>query len=275
MNESIKESTKLVWGTTPAGWTYAEGHPKGTKEFFQAVLKKRFTEECDWMSDVVQFERFNGKKVLEIGCGAGYDAYQFCKNGAQYTGIDITPDNPIIAKKHLSLFGFDAKFLEMDVETLSLDEKFDYVYSFGVLHHTPDLKKALKNIHHVLKKDGEAQLIVYYRWSIFYIIRVVLFNWILKMKFLSMSLEDLRSQIEYTVTNAKPLVNVYSQAEFSRFCQDAGFKIIKADIRKLVREDLPAIPLVKKLYPRIPDSWLNILAKKYGWYLSLRMTKSF
>ena len=78
---------------------------------FESVLKRRFSEECEWMDEIVHFERFKGKKVLEIGCGAGYDAYQFCRNGAVYIqGIDLTPDNPVIAKKHLSYFNYEAKF---------------------------------------------------------------------------------------------------------------------------------------------------------------------
>ena len=56
----------------------------------------------------------------------------------------------------------------MDAEELTFKEQFDYVFSFGVLHHTPNIAKALKNIHTVLKDNGEAQIIVYYKHSIFY-----------------------------------------------------------------------------------------------------------
>lgn len=272
--QSIKEATKLVWGTNPAGWSYGSGYQKGTKEFFESVLEKRFTEECDWMFDIVQFDRFKGKKVLEIGCGAGYDAYQFCKHGAYYTGIDITPDNPLITQKHLSFFDYKATVLEMDIEELSLTEKFDYVFSFGVLHHTPNIKKALRNIYNVLNNKGEAQVIVYYKHSIFYMLHVVLSIWIMRMKFLKIPLKDQRSKIEFTLSEAKPLVNVYSIKELHALCHEAGFKIIKTDIRKLVREDLPNFPLIKKLYRFIPNSWLGYLSKKWGWYLSVRMIKA-
>lgn len=272
--ESIKKATKSVWGASPAGWTYADGHQKGTQQFFEAVLQKRFTLECDWMYDIVQFERFKGKKVLEIGSGAGYDAYQFCKQGATYTGIDITPDNPIIARKHLAYFGYDAQFLEMDVEELSLSEKYDYVFSFGVLHHTPNMQKALKNIYNVLEDKGEAQIIVYYKYSIFYMFTSVLFNWVARLKFLKTSLKDHRSGIEFTTSSAKPLVNVYGKREFHSLCKAAGFKILKTDIRKLVHEDLPSIPLIRRLYRFIPQSWLNIASKRFGWYLSVRMVKN-
>ena len=153
--EAIKQATKNVWGTNPAGWTFGNGYAKGTREFFFSVLEKRFTLECEWMNEIVRFDRFKRKKVLEIGCGAGYDAYQFCKEGAVYTGIDITPDNPIIAQKHLNSCRLSGKFFEMDVEKLKLHEHYDYIFSFGVLHHTPNINKALKRIYEHLKNDGE------------------------------------------------------------------------------------------------------------------------
>lgn len=273
-NQKIKDATKIVWGTNPAGWSYGNGYVKGTKEFFESVLHRRFTEECEWMDEIVHFNRFKDKKVLEIGSGAGYDAYQFCRNGAIYTGIDLTPDNPIIAKKHLDYFGYKATFLEMDVEALSLSDAYDFVFSFGVLHHTPNIMAALKNIHTVLKDGGEAQIIVYHKNSIFYILKLILYDWILKLQFLKKSLKDRRSEMEVTHSKAKALVNVYSAKELHKLCKQAGFRVIKTDVRKLVRDDLPGLPLIKKLYRFIPDAWLYALSKKFGAYLSVRMVKA-
>lgn len=272
-NKTIKKATMAVWGATPAGWTYGNNYPKGSKEFFESVLAKRFSYECDWLDEIVDFKRFKGKKVLEIGCGAGYDAYQFCKHGAHYTGIDITPDNPIITKKHLSYYGYEPKTIEMDAEALSFNETFDYVYSFGVLHHTPNIKEALKRINTVVRPGGEIQIIVYNKYSIFYILNIVLFEWILTLQFLKMSLKKRRSKIESTTSNEEPLVNVYSKKEIQHLINQAGFSILKTDIRKLVREDLPGIPFIMKLYNYIPDSWLKKLGKRYGWYISVRAIK--
>ncbi len=272
--EAIKQATKNVWGTNPAGWTFGNGYAKGTSEFFFSVLEKRSTQECEWMNEIVHFERFRGKKVLEIGCGAGYDAYQFCKAGAEYTGIDITPDNPIIAKKHLDYCGLEGKFFEMDVEKLSLPEQYDYIFSFGVLHHTPNMSKALENMHAYVKDSGEVQIIVYYKYSIFYLLHLMVFDWLLSGKFLKMSLKDRLSQIEFTTSSCKALVNVYGKNELKKICSKAGFKVIKTDIRKLNREDLPHIPGVSRLYRFIPNSWLYFLSKRFGWYLSMRMVKA-
>lgn len=274
-DESIKNATKNVWGSNPAGSTFANGHIKGTPEFFFSVLEKRFTEECEWMDGIVgSFKRFNKKKVLEIGCGAGYDAYQFCKAGADYTGIDITPDNPILAKKHLEACKYSGKFFEMDAENFQLPEKYDYIFSFGVLHHTPNITKALNRIYEHLKDDGEVQAIVYYKYSIFYILHLMIFDWFLRGKFLKMTLEKRLSQIEFTESEDQPLVRVYGRRQFKRICESAGFKIIKTDIRKLTRHDLPSIPLLSRFYRFIPNSWLYIISKKFGWYLSLRMVKN-
>lgn len=273
LNQEVKERSKATWGASPAGTAFAQGHEKGTKEFFEAVLQKRFSYECDWLDEIVDFKRCAGKKVLEIGSGAGYDAYQFCKNGADYTGIDITPDNPVIARKHLNYYGYTPTFLEMDIEHAPFKEAFDYVYSFGVLHHVPDIHRALDNVYQALKPGGEVQIIVYHKNSIFYWLHVVLGDWILRGKFVSMSLNERLSNIEYTTAAQKPLVRVYSKREIQHVMKKAGFSIIKTDVRKLVIEEFPNIPLVRAGYRFIPQGLLLWLSRYVGWYVSVKAIK--
>ena len=272
-HQTIKDNSKSVWGSSPAGWVYGENYERGTKDFFEAVLHKRFSYELPWLDEVVQFKRFAGKSVLEIGCGAGYDAFQFCKAGAVYTGIDITPQNPPLARKHLSHYGFDARFEEMDVEQMSFKNEFDFVFTFGVLHHTPDIKKALSNCYNAVKPGGEIQVIVYNKWSIFYCLTVVIWEWVLRRNFLKRSLADQRSLIETFTCDAKPLVNVYSKREIQKLIKQTGFKITKTDIAKLVAQDLPMIPLIARLYNYIPQRLLRFIGTYFGWYVSVRAFK--
>ncbi len=273
-NLSIKEATKSVWGASPAGSSYAKEYAKGTKEFFQTALNKRSTEECPWLNEIVNFKQFKNKEVLEIGCGVGFDAYQFCKYGALYTGIDITPENPLLTKKHLAFYDYHPQAYEMDTEQLSLNNgTYDFVYSFGVLHHTPNFEKAIKNIYHALKDDGEAQIIVYHKHSIFYVISLALCDWLFTKKVFTMTLQERLSLIEYTTSSAKPLVRVYSKKELHRLLKKAGFRIIQTDIRKLIHEGLPYIRFISKSFKFIPKSWLNFLGKRFGWYISVRMVK--
>ncbi|MGE0206218.1 MAG: class I SAM-dependent methyltransferase [Candidatus Babeliales bacterium] len=271
--EIIKNKSKETWGSSPAGTSFAKQYQKGTKEFFDTVLEKRFSYECDWLDDIVDFKSFKNKKVLEIGSGAGYDAYMFCKYDAHYTGIDITPDNPIIASQHLGYYGYKPTFICADAEKINFHEEFDYVYSFGVLHHTPDIEKALKNSYHALKRGGEAQIILYHKHSFFYWFSIILTEWLIKKNYKKRTLAEQRSLIEYTESNEKPLVNVYSKREFKKIMKNAGFKIEEIYIRKLVAEDLVTVRFLGKLAKKTPQSILSFIGKFFGWYISIRAVK--
>jgi 2-polyprenyl-3-methyl-5-hydroxy-6-metoxy-1,4-benzoquinol methylase len=273
VHQTIKDNSKSVWGASPAGWVYGENYERGSKDFFDAVLQKRFSYELPWLDEMVQFKRFAGKSVLEVGCGAGYDAFQFCKAGAVYTGIDITPQNSSLARKHVSHYGFHPRFEEMDVERMTFNNEFDFVFSFGVLHHTPNIEKALTNCYNALKPGGEIQVIVYNKWSIFYCLTTVCWEWVLRRNFLKRSLAEQRSLIEYSVSSAKPLVNVYSKREIQKLIKQAGFKITKTHIAKLVAQDLPMIRFVARSYKYIPQRLLTAIGTYFGWYVSVRAFK--
>lgn len=273
-NEYLKQQAKIAWGTKPAGWTFGEGHQVGTESFFKSVLHKRFTYECDWLDGLVDFKKFRGKKVLEIGSGAGYDAYMFCSNGAQYTGIDITPQNQQIAQKHLASCNLQTDFLCEDAEEMNFKKEFDFVYSFGVLHHTPNIEKALRNSYQALKKGGQIHIIVYYKYSLVNMLDIILTKWVLRLGFLRRTLAQQRSLVEYTTSSARPLVNVYSKKEMIALMQKVGFVVQQIDVAKLVHEDLKDVFLLGLLIRLVPQKLLSIMGKKFGWYLAVRAVKN-
>ena len=272
--DKYKESAKNVWGTTPAGTTFGQGHAKGTKEFFESVLKKRFTYECDWLDGIVNFAQFKDKKVLEVGCGAGYDAYMFCKNGADYTGIDIAPENIETTKKHLGHYGYNPTILQMDASSMLFDNEFDYIYSFGVLHHIPDMERALSKIHCALKKGGKAQIIVYNRNSIFYKLSLIFGVWFWAGKYKTMSLREVLQKIEYTESDKLPWVEVYSKKDLFKIFHKIGFFSMKFDIRKLVYEDIVAVPILGRVLKNFPKKFFDFLGKFFGWYVSVTAEKN-
>lgn len=273
-SDAVKNVTKKVWGTNPAGWTHAPACKTDSKTFFDTVLEKRFAEELPWLPDVVNFQSYAGKKVLEIGCGAGYDAYHFCKNGAVYTGIDLVPENKVLATKHLRSHGYEPAIYEMDAEKMQLPDTFDFIYSFGVLHHTPHIKLALQKSFEHLNDNGKVLFIVYHRNSVFYWVSVVLLNWILKGKFLKEPLSTTLSRIEVVGSDELPWVYVYSKKEFKTMMENVGFKVTKMSIRKLDRENFPSLKgLLTPLYTRIPQSFFDRCARWWGWYLCVEAIK--
>ena len=269
-----KERAKAVWGTTPAGTTWGGGAKPGTKEFFQNVLEKRFIYEVPWLLQLVPFASFNKMKVLELGCGAGYDAYQFCRNGSDYFGIDIAPANIERVKKYLGLYGYEPKVIEGDVENLPFEgNSFEVIFSFGVLHHTPDIAKSLLEAHRVLRPEGEFYVIVYHKNSIFYWITLLLFNHYLRFGFMKQRFKERLSMIEYTTNQELPLVNAYTRRELRKMLEDSGFAVESLWVRKLVKEDLPAIYGLERLWRFIPHACLDFAGKYFGWYLIVKAKK--
>jgi ubiquinone/menaquinone biosynthesis C-methylase UbiE len=263
-----KRASKAVWGAAPAGRTFGGGADVGSREFFERVMERRSTYEQPWLPEVVPFPTLRGKDVLEIGCGAGYDALTFLRNGAHYTGIDITPENPERVRSHLSHYGLDANVLEADAEMLPFeDEQFDVVYSNGVLHHTPNMSRALEESHRVLRQGGELYVSVYNRNSVFYLLTLALTDQILRGGVLKRSLKERLSMIEDTGSDELPLVNVYSARRLRALLRSAGFGAVTTVVRKLVPEDFPPIPVVARLWARLPQPWLDVVGRRAGWYV--------
>lgn len=113
------------------------------------------------------FDSGRGKKVLEIGVGLGADHQQFAASGADLWGIDLTERAVDHTRRRLELFGLTSHLAVGDAENLEFpDETFDIVYSWGVLHHSPDTAKAIKEVYRILKPGGGAKIMIYHKWSV-------------------------------------------------------------------------------------------------------------
>ena len=269
-----KTASQRVWGAVPAGWDHARGIPVGTKQYFEQVLRKRSFYEVPWLFEIFPFASTLGKKVLEVGCGAGYDAYEFCRKGAIYTGVDITPENIERTRKHLDLYELTGDIRQGDAERLDFpDELFDIVFSNGVLHHVPDIEQSLKEIHRVLREGGEFWLTLYHRNSIFYRISLGLWDHLLCGGFLRQSFRERLQQIEVTTSAMLPLVNAYSKREVANMLERACFTLRMLEVRKLVWEDLPGIPILSRCWRLIPQGILDRLGRVFGWYIVVRAEK--
>jgi ubiquinone/menaquinone biosynthesis C-methylase UbiE len=164
MAPTLKERVRAYWQAEPCGTKTATA-PFGTREFFAQVEAERDRLE-PYIHDFAQFERWRGKDVLEVGVGLGTDFVRFARAGARAVGVDLTEASVQAVRSRLELEGLDAEVRVADAEELPFeDAAFDLVYSYGVLHHTPDTRRAVKEVRRVLRRGGEARIMLYSRRS--------------------------------------------------------------------------------------------------------------
>lgn len=129
----------------------------------QAAMRYRLEPYIPPFAD---FTGVRGKRVLEIGVGLGADHQCFAEAGAELYGIDLTARAVEHTRRRLVLFGLSSTLTVGDAENLDFpDEYFDWVYSWGVLHHSPDTPKTINEVHRVLKPGGVTRIMVYHKWS--------------------------------------------------------------------------------------------------------------
>ncbi len=133
---------------------------------FDAHMLKRYELE-PYIVDFAKFSSSRGKHVLEIGVGLGADHQQFAQAGAHLSGIDLTERAVLRTTERFRLNGLASDLRVGDAEHLPFfNNTFDVVYSWGVIHHSPDTPAAVREIHRVLREGGVARVMIYNYWSI-------------------------------------------------------------------------------------------------------------
>ncbi len=138
---------------------------RGEEQYFIDLETQRYRSHRHLLPWISGMDPSRG--VLEIGCGVGLDTFQMAKRGMQVTAVDLTDVGVKTAGKRLKKQDLPASFAAADACNLPFsDGIFDYVYSFGVLHHVADTQKSIHEAYRVLKKGGEARIMLYHRHSI-------------------------------------------------------------------------------------------------------------
>ena len=138
-------------------------HPVGTPGFF-ADLDQYHFEKLHHLLRLVDFNGYRGRRVLDVGCGAGTDLIRFARGGAVVTGVDLAASAVALAKQNFAQQGLQADLREADGERLPFaDASFDLVYAHGVVQYTADDRALVGECRRVLKPGGEAVFQVYNR----------------------------------------------------------------------------------------------------------------
>jgi 2-polyprenyl-3-methyl-5-hydroxy-6-metoxy-1,4-benzoquinol methylase len=149
------EAVERFWDNHVHDWKVAKS-PAGTKDFFEEIEAYRY-EKLEYLSEAINFPRFTGKSVLDLGCGVGNDLARFAKAGALVTGIDLAGHSVELARQNFQFRNLRGEFQKMDGENLQFpNDFFDAVFCHTVLHFTPNPVAMISEIHRVLKPGGEA-----------------------------------------------------------------------------------------------------------------------
>lgn len=274
-----QEANRSWWESHPMRYDFTErlAAEEFSKEFYEEIDRRFYSDVKTFMpwrqtpfDALMPFDRLGGMDVLEIGVGNGTHARLLAERARSYTGIDLTEYATRSTGRRLQLAGLGAPAVSvrrMDAESMTFeDESFDFIWSWGVIHHSANTRKILEQMRRVLRPGGTATTMVYHRnfWS--YQVVAGLFNGILNGRlFKSGSLHRSRQQI---IDGA--IARYYTIPEWSALVSDL-FTV--EDVRvygsKAELLPLPAGKVKDALKAALPDSFCRVLTNncKMGMFL--------
>jgi 2-polyprenyl-3-methyl-5-hydroxy-6-metoxy-1,4-benzoquinol methylase len=243
----------------------------GTRQYFDEVEARKYFVEPH-IPRLAEFERWRGRKVLEIGCGIGTDTMNFARAGAEVTAVDLSAESLRWARQRAEVYGLSdrIRFYEANAENLSQIiplEPYDLVYSFGVIHHTPHPERVIEDIRqHYVRPGTTLKLMVYHRysWKVFWILATY-------GKGAFWHLDELIARHSEAQTGC-PITYSYSKRDFRRLLGE-GFEVKQMWVDHIFPYRVPdyvEYRYVHEWYFRyLPRPLFRWLERHAGWHLCL------
>jgi ubiquinone/menaquinone biosynthesis C-methylase UbiE len=224
-----------------------------SREWFEKVEEFRYSVE-PFIHAEAQFTRHKGKKLLEIGVGAGTDHLQWARAGAICHGVDLTDRGINTTRRHLALYGLESKLQRVNSEVLPFEDGFfDVVYSWGVIHHSEHPEKIIAEIHRVLKPGGVFIGMLYNRYS-----------------FLTF-----RLWVRYALLSGKPW-RTFSDVLWHH-CESLGTKAYTAGEVKNLYKAFSEVSTRKVVTPhdyyKYPKFLIPYFPDRFGWFINIHAKK--
>ena len=252
-NQTIDDVTSY-WNRRPCNIRHSTAQV-GSRQYFDEVEQRKYFVEPH-IPVFAEFEKWKGKKVLEIGCGIGTDAVNFARAGAHYTGLELSETSLALAKKRFEIFKLHGNFFLGNAESLMSIvpiEHFDLVYSFGVIHHTPHPEQVIDQIKKYLGPQSEFRLMLYAKNS-----------W--KSSMIGAGFDQPEA------ASGCPIAQTYTQKEVTDLLRDYALLSITQDhifpyvVEKYIQYEYELQPWFKAM----PEKMFQALEKKFGWHMLIR-----
>jgi len=262
--ESVEwqEQNRSWWEDHPMRYDWNEeiGAAEFSQKFFQEIDKRFFSDSARYMPPknrpfdaIVPFDALGEMDVLEIGVGNGSHAQLLAQECKSYTGIDLTAYAVSSTKKRFEIFDIAETIKQMDAEKLDFpSESFDYIWTWGVIHHSANTSKILKEMNRVLRPGGKATIMVYHRSFLYYYIFNGLFRGILCGGF--SATRSLHKLVQISTDGA--IARFYSPKEWTQEVDRCGFSVDDLQVRGQKSElfPLPASSFKDRLMALLPNA---------------------
>ncbi len=221
-------------------------HGRGSNAYFKDLEQQRFRSHRHLLPWIEEMQV--GRSVLELGSGVGLDTFIMASRGLKVTAVDLTTVGISAVRQRFASSGLTGNFAVADACTLPfLDNHFDYVYSFGVLHHAADTRKAINEAYRVLKPGGVARIMLYHRHSINEVVH----------RLTRVPFED-RDELcpvvrRFTITEVRELFSKFNHTEtFLAYAFGEGYG---------------------RLFNLTPRCLHDLLSRYFGWHIMISATK--
>jgi ubiquinone/menaquinone biosynthesis C-methylase UbiE len=288
-HREVKQDVRDWWSQNPQTYSTVHGETRheggvptelGSREFFEGV-DREFYRWNQSLHGEHPFERLfpyqryqNGAKVLEVGCGMGTMAMNWAKRGAAVTAVDLSPTSVRQTTARFALFGLPGEIRQEDGNRLSFgDRTFDYAYSWGVLHHSPDLDRSIRELMRVLKPGGGFMVMLYHRHSLLHLYRNLYREGFLHYERRFLTPLELTSRYGDADTeegnpHTWPVTRREMRALFGQFSSDLRLRVLGTDLDALATWMWPG------LYKLVPRWLIKPWARRFGWSLVMEGHRS-
>jgi 2-polyprenyl-3-methyl-5-hydroxy-6-metoxy-1,4-benzoquinol methylase len=262
------EQVREYWNRRPCNIRHSH-EPVGTEAYFDQVEARKYLIEPH-IPGFAEFARWNGKRVLEIGCGIGTDTINFARNGATVTVAELSDESMRVAKQRAKVFGLGNRiaFYNGNAEELSEFapvEPNDLVYSFGVIHHSPHPERILEQATRYVRPGSTLKVMVYNRrsWKVLWMV----------LKYGKGNFRKTRQLIaEHSEAQfGSPVTYAYTKGELTEILARHGFRVTDIFVDHIFPWRIPdyvEYRYVKVWYFRwIPQRLFRILERALGWHL--------
>jgi ubiquinone/menaquinone biosynthesis C-methylase UbiE len=242
------ETARLTYWNGHIPWAFT-----GDDVSYEEKRRLRYSLQ-DYMHDSIGFDSYKSKLVIELGSGGGIDSAEFVKCGAEVISLDFTETGTRTTQKLLESANLSANVVKSSALRLPFREKiFDCVYSFGVLHHIPEIRQVLDESFRILKPDGVIICMLYNRNSMLYAYSILDLH----------SNEGLGEEERLRMYSERSLGCPYTRAYTKKEALDL-FKTHFDDVRAEIKYNVIDLPDRRKFKLNLPERY------ELGWHIIVK-----